>query len=582
MKSQIDALVLQCKFTTFLKNPLYFFLYLNIYSCFFLGINAQELTLSLKTEKPISQALKDSLQMQTSFDDFGSLKKETDTLYLKLNRMGFIESELLALKKENDSSYIADYFLGKKYSEIKVYYSEAHFSKKELQRVSSEITPDYFILPFETIPLSLKKLTALRNQKGNAFARLKLTELEIDRENTLKATIKVDDGNLRTVDSIVIKGYEKFPRPFLKYYAGVRTKKVFNKEKLVRQNENLNSLGFVSAIKPPEALFRKDSTTVYFYLEKQNNNTFDGILGFGTDEETQKLKFNGYLNLELKNNLNYGEQLLLNYKADGEEQVNFRVKATLPYLFQTPFGISGKLKIFKRDSSFVTSEQELRTTYQINPKSTAYLGYKSYNSSNLLDKAVAGTAIVDFTSKFLIAGTTYLKPQNRKNFPIKTFLSFDSGIGFREKEGSTDNQIRIEALANNIFNLNYRNSIFVQNITSILLSDSYLENELFRFGGINSIRGFNENSIDASFYSIINTEYRYQFNDGIYMHSIIDVGYFENETLILKQKLYSFGIGLGLQTKAGLFKFNVANGNTENQNFDFSNTKIHISLSSKF
>ncbi|WP_051285459.1 hypothetical protein [Aequorivita capsosiphonis] len=536
----------------------------------------------MKTEQQISQALKDSLQMQTSFTDLATLKKSTDTVNLKLQRMGFIESELRQIKKENDSSYVADFFLGKKYQTIKIYYSEEDFSKKELQRVSSEITASYFILPFETIPISLKKLIAFRNQKGNAFARLKLDEFEKDSHNNLTASLLVDNGNKRTVDSIVIKGYEKFPSSFLKYYAGVRTKNVFNKEKLVRQNENLNSLGFVSSIKPPEALFRKDSTIVYFYLEKQNNNLFDGILGFATDEETQKLKFNGYLNLELNNNLNYGEQLLLNYKADGEEQVNFRVKASLPYLFQTPFGLSGELKIFKRDSSFVTSEQELRATYQINPRSTAYLGYRNNNSSNLLDEVIAGTPIVDFKSKFLIAGTSYFKPQNRKNFPIKTFLSFNGGVGSREKEGNTDDQIRLEAIANNIFNLNYRNSIFVQNQTSILISDSYLVNELFRFGGINSIRGFNENSIDASFFSTINTEYRYQFNDGVYIHSIIDAAYFENKTLSLKTNLYSFGIGLGLRTKAGLFKFNIANGNTENQKFNFSNTKIHISLSSKF
>ena len=128
----------------------------------------------------------------------------------------------------------------------------------------------------------------------------------------------------------------------------------------------------------------------------------------------------------------------------------------------------------------------------------------------------------------------------------------------------------------------FKNSIFVQNLTSVLFSDSYLVNELFRFGGINSMRGFNENSIDASLFSVINTEYRYQFNDGVYLHSIIDLAYFENETLSLKQNLYSFGIGLGLSTKAGLFKFNVANGIAENQDFNFSNTKIHISVSSRF
>lgn len=520
--------------------------------------------------------------MQTTFKDFAALKKETDTVYLKLQRMGYIESELLQLQKESDSSYVADFFLGTKYSELKVYYSKEDFSKKELQRVASEITDRYFMLPFEIIPNSLRKLTALRNQKGNAFARLRLTEFEKEGTDKLSATLLVDDGTTRSVDSIAIKGYEKFPRSFLKYYAGVKKGQLFNQNKLVEQSENLNSLGFVSAIKPPEALFRKDSTTVYFYLEKQNNNLFDGILGFATDEETQKLTFNGYLNLELNNNLNYGEQLLLNYKADGNEQVNFRVKATLPYLLKTPFGLSGELKIFKRDSTFITTEQQLRATYQINPKSTTYIGYKGYDSSNLLDIAIAGTPVEDFKSKFFIAGATYVKPQNKKLFPIKTAISLDGGIGARDKEGNSDDQVRIETLLNNIFNLNYKNSIFVQNITSVLFSDSYLVNELFRFGGINSIRGFNENSIDASLYSVINTEYRYQFNEGVFVHSIIDVGYFENETLSLKQNLYSFGFGLGLNTKAGLFKFNVANGNTENQDFSFSNTKIHISVSSKF
>ncbi|HLV51045.1 MAG TPA: POTRA domain-containing protein [Flavobacterium sp.] len=565
-----------------MKKFIYIFIHLNIYTCFFFGINAQEIKLSLKSETPISKALKDSLQMKSSFKNFLELKKETDTVHLKLQRMGYIESELIQIQKENDSSYSANFFLGKKYNEITIFYSQDHFSKKELQLVSSEITDEYFILPFEAISPSLRKLTSLRNQSGNAFARIKLVGFEKDNKNGLSATLFFEAGNIRTIDSIAIKGYEKFPRSFLKYYAGIKKGKVFNQKKLVEQNENLNSLGFVNAIKPPEALFRKDSTTVYFYLEKQNNNLFDGILGFATNEETQKLEFNGYLNLELNNNLNYGEQLLINYKADGQEQVNFRAKITMPYIMKTPFGISGELKIFKRDSTFITTEEQLRATYQIDPKSTTYIGYKGYDSSNLLDQAIAGIPIEDFKSNFFILGATYIKSQNSTLFPVKTELFLDTGIGTREKESNAEDQFFVETKINNIFNLNHKNSIFAQNITSVLFSDTYLVNELFRFGGINSMRGFNENSIDASLFSVLNTEYRYQFNEGAYLHSIIDVGYLENQTISLKQKLYSFGIGIGLETKAGLFRFNVANGNSENQSFSFSNSKIHISISSKF
>lgn len=524
----------------------------------------------------------DSLQIKSTFENFNSLEKETYTIHHRFQRMGYIESELLQLEKVNDSSYLANFLLGKKYSQIKIFYSKPDFTQKELQQISPEVSDTYFKLTFETIPNSLNKLTAILNQRGNAFARLRLSEFEKDETGTLTATLTVESGNIRTIDSIAIKGYEKFPRSFIKYYAGIKKKAIFNQRKLVEQNKRLNSLGFVSTLKAPEALFRKDSTTVYFYLEKQNNNLFDGILGFATDEETQNLTFNGYLNLELNNNLNYGEQVLLNYKADGKEQVNFRAKISLPYLFKTPIGLAGELTIFKRDSTFITTQQKIQTTYHVSPKSIVYFGYKGYDSSNLLDIVVAGSPVEDFKSKFLVAGATYSNPQNNMLFPEKTIINIEGGIGARKKDGSKDDQIRLETLLNNIFNLNQKNSIFVQNVTSVLFSDSYLVNELFRFGGINSIRGFNENSIDASLYSILNTEYRYQFNEGIYLHSIIDVGYFENKTLLLKQNLYSFGLGIGLNTKAGIFKFNVANGNTEDQKFNFSNTKVHISITSRF
>ena len=545
-------------------------------------MEAQNLHLSIEAEKPISDGLLDSLNTQFGFKDYLSLKREVDTFHFKLEQIGYIENELQSLQKKNDSSYVAIFFFGKKYNSIKVFYSKKDFDKKELLQITSEITDDYFILHFEEIESSLQKLNTLKTDKGNVFAKLRLEKIKKENNTSLSAHLILEGGPKRTIDAIVIKGYEKFPKSFLKYYAGIKTGIIFNQKKIVTKSELLNTLGFVSNIKPPEALFKRDSTTVYFYLKKQNNNLFDGILGFATDEETQKLKFNGYLNLELNNNLNFGEQFILNYKADGNDQQNFRVKANLPFLFRTPFGLGLELKIFKRDSTFVTTEQQVRITYQINTSSNSYIGYKSYDSSNLQDEIFAGTPIEDFNSKFLTLGISYSKKQNNTLFPIKSQIALDSEIGTRELKNSRESQFRVSSIFSYIFNLNFKNSIYLQSTSSVLSSDTYLTNELFRFGGINSIRGFNENSIDASLYTVLNTEYRYQFNEGMYLHSIIDFAYFENQPLLLKQKLYSFGIGMGLKTKAGIFKFNIANGNSDDQDFSFSNTKIHLSLSSRF
>ena len=104
---------------------------------------------------------------------------------------------------------------------------------------------------------------------------------------------------------------------------------------------------FVSQIKYPEVLLTKDSTKVYLYLEKRKNNSFDGFLGFGNKETTQKLQFNGYLDLNLYNNLNSGERFNLYWKNDGNKQSTFNVNLDLAYIFKSPMALKTNLRIFK-------------------------------------------------------------------------------------------------------------------------------------------------------------------------------------------------------------------------------------------
>ena len=564
-----------------MKSLFYILIYLNIYTAFFFNINAQNLHLKFKAQDTISQSTIDSLNLNTTFNNYLNLKKEADTLHHYLESIGFIENEMRSLEKKSDSSYVVFYYLGSKYKSIQLFYSEKDFSKRELLQVSKKVTDTYFILPFNAIEASIEKLNLLKTENGNVFARIKLENITKKRKS-LFADVKLLKGDSRTIDSITVKGYDKISKSHIKYYAGIKKGKEFNKSKLIEKNNILNSLGFVSVTKPPEILFKKDSTIIYLYLKKEKNNLFDGILGFATDENSQKLLFNGYLNLELNNNLNFGEQFLLNYKADGNDQQKFRARLTLPYLFNTPFGLITELKIFKRDSTFSTSDQLIKVKYQISPSSKTYLGYKSYESSNLRKDNSLYIDVEDYTSKFILTGVSYTKTQNNVLFPIKTEIYLDSEIGSKETKNTNETQVRASLMFHYIFNLNYKNSIYLKNSTQLLNSENYLTNELFRFGGINSIRGFNENSIDASFYSVLNSEYRYQFNQDIYIHSIIDFAYFENKIIALKQKLYSFGVGIGLQTGTSIIKFSIANGNAENQNFSFSNTKIHIGISSKF
>ena len=105
---------------------------------------------------------------------------------------------------------------------------------------------------------------------------------------------------------------------------------------------------------------------------------------------------------------------------------------------------------------------------------------------------------------------------------------------------------------------------------------------MYRFGGINSIRGFNENSLQGNQFSSVLTEYRYVLSPSIYVHSIIDYAYFQDKTTNLKGNLLGLGFGFGLLTKNGLFNLVYANGSAKDQAIKLSNSMVHISLKARF
>jgi hemolysin activation/secretion protein len=107
-------------------------------------------------------------------------------------------------------------------------------------------------------------------------------------------------------------------------------------------------------------------------------------------------------------------------------------------------------------------------------------------------------------------------------------------------------------------------------------------NELHRFGGITSLRGFNENSLQANTFTSLLTEYRFILAPSLYIHSIIDYAQLNDTTSKAKEHLLGLGVGFGLVTKNGLFNIVYANGSSKEQTIKSSNSIIHISFKANF
>ena len=555
-----------------------------IISFFFsLEMFCQELQLKITGKDSLETKTIDSIRYEKHHRDYESISNELSAFKKKLNTIGYIESYMLPIKKE-DSIFKATFSLNTKYNYLNIIYSDSLVSREIIEKVSKNISDDYFTIPIENTEKTLSFINLRLSENGDPFSTLKLYNITINNKSEIDAMlIRSEKTQVRRIDKVIIKGYEKFPKSFLSHYLKIKEQNVFNLTQIKKQISDLNELNFARQLKAPEVLFKKDSTTLYVFIEKVKSNHFDGFIGFGTNEETSNFEFSGYLNLELNNNLNYGESFRLVYKSDENNQKNFLVNLNLPYIFNSPIGTELELGLLKKDSSFSTVNQNAKLFYQINPKNKVFIGIRSIKSSDLLDSIYSNPTIQDYASTFYNVRYHYRKGQNENIlFNTKTLFDIQAETGTRvyEKQNTKQQQLALEAY--HILNLNTKNNIYIRGKGFGLFSNTYFENELARFGGINSIRGFEENSLRATQFGVINTEYRYVFNNSIYLHTIIDFAYLENKLMEQKEKLYSFGFGFGLITKAGLLKFNFANGKSENQTFKFSNSQVHLSLTAFF
>ena len=543
---------------------------------------AQELHLEMVGETNEETQIIDSLGYTKKFSDLNSLKSEIASTQIRLQSIGFISNQVVSTLKIDDSTYRSKFSLKQRFYTIYIYYSKNDISKDQLKAIANEVTDTYFKVSISKTENILNFLNAQLIEDGRPFTSLKLIEIEQRNNTSLQGTLNIDYDKERQIDRIVIRGYEKFPRSFLKHYLRIKKGDPFNLEEVKKKSETLNTLPFANQVRDPEVLFTKDSTDLYFYIEKVKSNTFDGFLGFGTNEETNKIEFDGYLNLNLVNALNFGESLRLSYKSDEIDQQTFNVNLNLPYLFGSAVGTEFNLNIFRKDSTFTTASQSIDLFYQLDAAQRLYGGVNIQQSNNLLNETIAND-VMDFNSTFYTLKYDYTKRQNfNVLFPVNFRAHAKVGVGSRKFENEKIDQQVYAITVSKIFNLNEKNSIYLNGTSEGLLSDNYFTNELLRFGGINSIRGFEENSLFATLYGVVNTEYRLLLSPTIYLHSIIDAAYLDNDLVDENEKLFGLGLGFGILTKAGLLRFNYANGKFEDEKFNLSNSKIHISLNATF
>lgn len=478
-------------------------------------------------------------------------------------------TEVKKVNKEGNLTQI--YFdKGKNYNQAQVQLDDETVRNFKYQ-------PQFFTKNLDSIK---KEISEKYRSQGFVFNRVK-SEFKGMKGDIPQVELSVIKSDQRKIDGIVFKGYEKVPKRFIKNIEKEYLGKNYQENTLAKLNQSLQNHPFILLDKAPQTLFTKDSTNVFLFAQKKKSNSFDGVIGFGNDK-TEKFNFNGSLNLNFRNMFNGFETVNIFWQRNPDKGQTFDLQTDIPYLFKSNIGGNFKVNIFRQDSTY--ANVKLTPTFYLHLNSNQKIGLRgTFETSTVLDSLyIQGR---DYDKKGIGLWYDYSEPSEVELFLYKTRIRAEADYITTNysAENITANQTNYFISGERNFHIKGNNYLNLRAESALLNSkNNFAINELLRFGGWNSFRGFNENSLYADFYYYGTAEYRYLVGNQAFFDVFAQYGELQNKNLGLKPKLYSFGLGFNFILPIGLMSFQISNGNEFGNTIKFGDTKIHWGILSRF
>ena len=375
-----------------------------------------------------------------------------------------------------------------------------------------------------------------------------------------------------------MRGYEEFPKKFIARFFKINKRTVFSKQKIGQVSELVKALDFVDEKKKPEILFKKDSTHVYLFLEKNEISSFDGLVGFATREK--ELTLTGNIDLRLNNIFDSGEVLTLLWNKVAKEKSEFELGATIPYVFNSLITTEASFDLYRQDSTFLNAKFDFKTVCDLNHRSSLAIFYSS-EKSNYLPQSTQNN-FDSYSNHFLGLEYRLLRSSKRNIFRNKYQVNFNMLAGKRKTASNEEKQYIFNLSSFVNIKANQKSYIHINGSGSFLSSKSFLSNELFRIGGVRSVRGFDEQSIFTSLYSYVNFEYRYFLSSESFLYSITDLGIFKNINLSNFESLLGLGVGCEFQLDSARVNLSYAIGKKLSHEEKNNPSKLVLKLTSFF
>jgi outer membrane protein assembly factor BamA len=513
------------------------------------------------------------------FKNRESLDKYLNGLQLEYFHKGYLTFSVDTIKGGNEKNNIT-FHVGPKFKSANISYdsNELVFLRRQ------GVFPLEFKLTASDFQKNYSKIADAYLNQGYPFVKIELIDCSFQNENNLVGKLNINRGERFEWGKINIKGDSAISESFISNLSGIRTGRMFNESLLRDMQTNLSFISFLEPIKSPDVLFYENKVDVFLYLKSKPVSSINGAIGLQPNPNTQKMAFTGQVQLKLLNALKKAELIELNWRSIQPGTQNLFINNIFPYLFKSKFGFDAKFNLYKRDSSFLEIKGSLGITYQLK-NNFVVKGFYSYNSNRILSTTLSNSLLSTSISSYGISVNRkkldYL-PNPRKG------ISFvlETSIGNRKIEGDSETKFSAKGLLSleKYTPIAKRHILKFGVLSDWIYNENTFANERIRFGGLNSFRGFNEEELFATSYSVAQIEYRFLLDKNSNLFTFFNQAWYEDNAVntYINDMPFGFGAGLSFGTKLGIFSITYALGKQFDNPIQFNQGKIHIGYISYF
>ena len=504
------------------------------------------------------------------FDNYKDLVLSVEDTLISLKKRGNLEAEVKSFIMVDSLNYEVQINKNQKIKYVKI--SNLSDLDNDVLNILNVYKLENGLVKFEEIDEILSEISKKLSRKGFPFATLAFKNRDLITSSTLESDLLIDYGDKRFLDKVVVKGYEDFPKNFKKNIFKLKKDKLLDLEQALDKSKLINRTKFARNSRDPEILFTKDSTSLFLYLEKIRKNSFDGFISFDTDENSGKINIQGYAKISLNNTFNAGENINFDFNALKNRDRSLKSNINIPYFLGSAFNVNYTLNLIQKDSTYTSNENIIDIDVNLN-KTNLGLGFQKNKS----DSGIETENIKSFDSKLFNVFSEYLIIDEGDKFNPEFFkLSLRYGLGKKEQLNNITSISKYKLEISKKFNISKRFKFQPLIIKEKINSKNLVNNELLRFGGGNSIRGFDDNSIFSDSYTLLKTNLNYYLNDTIYIYTIFDIANYTDNILNIEKDIYSGGFGFSTLTENGLISVNYSKGNNWGNSFNLKNAKINV------